>query len=275
MLLRNLLPGKPVFRKPARRDRDVERDLRAVEAAAELARKAQVAGRGHGNQGLHRARNVHQRFKGYHPTLQRRAAGSGPGVGLQFRRGRVDIQKQAKTVQAWWRKVSVERRVRGLEEFAAWLARKREGREIEVQFAACTIQAFWSVRATPSPPSSPKSVAAVNAGLGQRSQEACYQKMIHQNMYDHQETCRRLGKVQARLTALGKARVRQCQGCSTIARRKDLARLHRKKCLGVRQSRVTQCKACLAGQRCAHLRTVMDMGDEELDAFWFRWRAEL
>ena len=58
----------------------------------------------------------------------------------------------------------------------------------------------------------------------------------------------------------------------TTARRKDLARLHAKKCPRCAAKPVTQCKACLAGHPCTHFRSVMELEDDELDAFWFRWR---
>ena len=205
------------------------------------------------------------------------------GTTVFVRKGRVDLRSQARVIQTWWRAVRGERRVRGLEEFVLWLAKKREVREIEVQYAACTIQAYWSE--CTSLPRSPKSVSAVEAfggplladhEMGRLSKTGVSREQVCQlHMQEWRDDCRRLGEVQARLSALGKARLRQCHGYSSAARRKDLVRLHRKKCLGVRRSRVAQCKSCTAGNPCAHLRSLMELDDDGLDAFWFQWRAEL
>ena len=183
------------------------------------------------------------------------------GTVARVRRGRLEWGAQARRIQGWWRRRREARRERFREAYGAWLRGLRASREIEVQFAACTLQDWWlSRRRRPLCPGSPNSVAAVPALADMARAKA-----------DRE----RLERIQRRLRERNRARVRQVDACSTKARRRDLARLHRRQCLGVRRALVRQCKACAAGGECAHLREVMALGDEAFDRFWFGHRADL
>ena len=140
---------------------------------------------------------------------QRQNAGPESGHDrVRFRKGRVDVRPQAKVIQSWWRAITVERRTRGLEAFLGWLAKKREVREIEVQFAACTIQAFG-----PTVPHRclipEKRVCRGRSGVrgtrnGRLSKTWFSREQYQLHMQEWRDDRRRLEAVQARLKALGK-----------------------------------------------------------------------
>ena len=182
--------------------------------SGELAGQAQVGGGCHGHQGLHRAWDVYRRREAQDSDSQRHVAGPGPRTGASVSKGaggRSPSGQGDPVVVANHHRGATNK---GVWRLLGWLAKKREVREIEVQFAACTIQAFWSDRAPSKVPLSPKKACLPwpIRGSGNKRWHRTVLQRSYQHMYDRKEACRRLEAVQARLKALGKARVPQCRG---------------------------------------------------------------